>query len=392
MKKNSMRLLAILTICFATISICFAQNPQGVRIPVSDIYKISADAGGVNLIEGGVSSVRKTGKTGLLIKGETVRVGDRVSTDSLGKAEILLNPGSYLRLAGNSEFEFTNSSLDDLQIKLTRGSAIMEVITNSDDGFVIGVETPQTKSFILESGIYRFDVVADGTSKVEVWKGKLQIGKDKSGIVKGGKVASVNNSQLAITKFDRDNKDEFEIWSKLRAKDLSQINASLDQRGMRNSLLSGLYSGAWNGYDTYGVWVFNYRTRTWCFMPRGYGFSSPYGFGLGRNIWDCGLTYQIVYSNPPVVTNSGTTSNVKPQVTRGDGRPIRTDSEERKPVGGGDRGGRQVPVGDVYKPERGGSRDGTPIFSPPSRGDSAPRSEPPASRPAVAPPQSKPDN
>jgi hypothetical protein len=317
----------------------------------------------------------------LLIKGETVNVGDRVSTDSNGKAEILLNPGSYLRLAGNSEFEFTNSSLDDLQIKLIRGSAIMEVITNSDDGFVIGVETPQTKAFVLESGIYRFDVTADGLSKVEVWKGKLQIGTGKAGIVKGGKVASVNNSQLAITKFDRDNKDEFETWSKLRAKDLSQINASLDQRGMRNSLLSGLNSGAWNGYDTYGVWVFNYRTRTWCFMPRGYGFSSPYGFGMGQNIWDCGMTYQILYSNPPVITNTSP-SNVKPANTRGDGRPIRVDSDERKPVAGG----RQVPVGDVFKPGRDNIfNDSKPIFSPSvPRGDSAPvKSDPPASSPAT---------
>jgi hypothetical protein len=138
-------------------------------------------------------------------------------------------------------------------------------------------------------------------------------------------------------------------------------------------------------------------------MPFGYGFNSPYGFGMGRNIWDCGMSYQIVYSNPPVVTNTSP-SNTKPTNTRGDGRPIRVDAGERKPVVGNDdrgerkpvvdggRGGRQVPVVDVFKPSRGGSSDSSPIFIPSSRGDSAPKSEPPASKPTAPPAQSKPDN
>jgi hypothetical protein len=393
MRKNSTQLLVMLTICFSVISVCFAQTPKGARIPVSDIYKISAGAGGVNLIEGGVSSVRKTGKTGLLIKGESVQEGDRVSTDSNGKAEILLNPGSYLRLAGNTEFEFTNASLDDLHLKFTRGSAIMEIITNSDDGFVIGIETPQTKVSIIESGIYRVNVLPDGTSQIEVWKGKLQVGTGKSGIVKGGKVLTVKNSETAITKFDRGSKDDFEVWSKARAKELSQMNAGLDQRGMRTSLLSGLYTGSWNAYNTYGIWVFDYRTRTWCFMPFGYGFNSPYGYGMGRNIWDCGMTYQIVYSAPPGGTTT-TPSNAKPGNTRGDGRPIRVDSDERKPVvnvdngSSSDRGSgrREIPVVDVFKPGRGGSSDSTPIFSPSPRGDSFPTKSDPPSNPAPSSP------
>jgi hypothetical protein len=39
-----------------------------------------------------------------------------------------LNPGSYIRLAENSSFEFLTTSLDDLQLKLSDGSAMLEVM------------------------------------------------------------------------------------------------------------------------------------------------------------------------------------------------------------------------------------------------------------------------
>jgi FecR protein len=359
MKQNYLRLLTILVLCFAVVSVSFAQNRRGASIPVADLYKISASAGGVNLIEGKVTSVRKNGKSGLLIKGETIEVGDKVTTDSIGKAEILLNPGSYLRLSENSEFEFTNSSLDNLQVKITRGSVIMEVITNSDDGFIVGVQTPQNKVFIIESGVYRFDVLADAASQVEVWKGKVQIGIGKAGIIKGGKTATLNGSQVAIAKFDRDKKDSFEIWSKARAKELSVANAGLiDKSGLRTSLMSGFYGRSWNAYDSYGVWILNIRGGGWCFMPFGYGFNSPYGFGFGRNLWDYNLPYQIIYTSPSN-GNTNTNTNVKPPVVRTDDTPIGRGQRETP---------RQRPVVDISGSRDDRKSDG-PIFSPPTRSE-----------------------
>ncbi len=367
MNQNLLRVLTILTLCFSVISISIAQNRRGASILVSDIYKISANAGGVNLVDGKVTAVRKNGKSGLVIKGETIIAGDIVTTSANGKAEILLNPGSYLRLSENSEFEFTNSSLDNLQIKLTRGSAIMEVITNSDDGFVVGVQTPQNKSFIVDSGVYRFDVLADGTSQVEVWKGKVQTGTTKSSIVKGGKTATFKDSQVSVAKFDRDKKDTFEIWSKARAKDLSVANAGLiDRTGLRSSLMSGFYGRSWNAFDSYGVWVLNMRNGGWCFMPFGYGWNSPYGFGFNNWLGHYNLPYQIIYTNPVTTTPVVSTD-----------RQVRTGgATENKPVSRGDqRMPRQQPVVDIYSPTKGDyntDRGSQPIFNPPTRVESTP--------------------
>ena len=66
-------------------------------------------------------SSERTDAAGCFFKGDTLEIGDRVSTADDGKAEILLNPGSYLRLGGHSAFEFKTTSLDDLQIRLRFG-------------------------------------------------------------------------------------------------------------------------------------------------------------------------------------------------------------------------------------------------------------------------------
>ncbi|MCV5132938.1 FecR family protein, partial [Escherichia coli] len=80
-----------------------AQN-ETLRAAAGDKWMISARAGGVNYVEGDVAVVRSNARSGRLLKGDMVEIGDRVSTGTSGKAEILMNPGSYIRLAGNSAF------------------------------------------------------------------------------------------------------------------------------------------------------------------------------------------------------------------------------------------------------------------------------------------------
>jgi ferric-dicitrate binding protein FerR (iron transport regulator) len=182
--------------CLAFSTVLFAQIPSSI----SDMYLISSKAGKVNLVEGTVSVERNNGKSTILKQGDELAVGEKASTESNGKAEVLLNPGSYLRLGENSEFEFSTNDLDDLQLKLSRGSAIFEVITNTDQGFAVGIQTPQTKTLILESGVYRIDILADNSTKVSVWKGKAQVGEKQSFIIKDGKFAIVKDSQVAVAK------------------------------------------------------------------------------------------------------------------------------------------------------------------------------------------------
>ena len=109
-----------------------AAQAQDARSSVASDYLISAKAGGVNYVEGKVSVFRKTGTSGYLVAGDEINIGDRVTTSSDGKAEILLNPGSYLRIGGSTSFDFISTDLENLKVNLRTGSAIFEVYASRE--------------------------------------------------------------------------------------------------------------------------------------------------------------------------------------------------------------------------------------------------------------------
>ena len=315
MKKNFMYIVAVGAIAFLLSSFAIAQDNRAISA-AGNLYVISANAGGVNYVEGKVAVAQKSGKSGYLLKGDTLEVGDKVSTGADGKAEILLNPGSYIRLAENSGFEFINTSLDDLQVKLTGGSAMFEVIT--DDEFKFAVNTPNTQFKIVQSGVYRVDVLNDGNGKIEVWKGKAEVGTGKAITVKGGREATIVNGQVVVEKFKRDDKETFTAWSKNRAKELAKVNSRLERDNLRTTLLNSFNNNGWNIYNSYGLWVFDRFSGNHCFLPFGYGWSSPYGFGFGRDIWYFRLP-QTIYNQPPARienNNGGRVDNQEQKVRR----------------------------------------------------------------------------
>ena len=273
----------------------------------SSLYVISAKAGAVNFVSGKVAVDKKDAKSGYLIKGDTVEVGEKVRTGSEGRAEILLNPGSFVRLAENTEFEFTTTSLDDLQVKLDGGSAIFEVI--ADREFNVAVNTPKSRFYLIKSGIYRVDVLSDGFGKLSVWKGQAQIGDKNATVVKGGRTAAFINGQASVQKFDRDDKGELELWSKDRAKELAKVNARLRGREMNRSLISTFSQNGSGNLNGYGLWVFDPFSRSHCFLPFGNGWSSPYGYGFNISIWNYATpTYNLNQTNP----NFGNAANQQP--------------------------------------------------------------------------------
>jgi len=305
MKKNLLYVFSVGLIGILFSVTAFAQTAQQREdrrtvSAASSLYVISAKAGAVNYVEGKVSVARQEGKSGYLLKGDELEIGDVVSTGADGRAEILLNPGSFVRLAENSVFEFASTALDDLQLNLKGGSAMLEVIT--DNEFTFAVNTPKAKLFIVKSGVYRVDVLSDGTGKIEVWKGAANANGTE---IKSGRQATVNGNQTAVVKFDRDDKDALEVWSKSRAKELSKINARLQNNYLRTSLMNSYYQTRWSLYDSFGLWVYSRYDGSYCFLPFGYGWSSPYGYYYPRDIWYYNLP-PVIYNPPPPTTTTTT--------------------------------------------------------------------------------------
>src|SRR4029079_15405456 len=89
-------------------------------------YVVSAKAGIVSIIDGEVSVKSDKGDWRPLLEGDEVKPADLVKTGVTSRIEILLNPGTYLRIAENSQLNFKAVTSVNLQMRLMSGAAILE--------------------------------------------------------------------------------------------------------------------------------------------------------------------------------------------------------------------------------------------------------------------------
>lgn len=270
----------------ACISSVAAQTQRrGGAAEREQLYIVSAKAGGVNHVTGGVRVERANGtkQTFILAKGDELNDKDKVSVGAAGRIEILLNPGSYLRLAENTELEFTSTDLENLKLNLRQGSALIEAsAVGGERGADVSIKTPQATVELEKSGIYRINTDINAT-EIYVWKGEARVGNQ---IIKAGRktVVGSNGVAIAAVKFDKeDSRDALDIWSKERAKELAKLNDKLERRQ-----LSRAFSGY--GFNSFtgrygGFWVFNRLTGGYCYVPYGWSYwNSPYGYGYGSGV------------------------------------------------------------------------------------------------------------
>jgi hypothetical protein len=298
--KSLFRIVLASAIGLSAISSVYAQENKerrNISPEQGQIYVISAKAGGVSYASGAVRVERMaTQKRYVLAKGDEISDGDVVSVGETGNAEILLNPGSFLRLAENTDIQFTDTNLESLLLKIKNGSALIEASAVGEQGADIKIVTPQSTVSLQKSGIYRLNVSANAT-EVFVWKGAAIVGNE---FVKAGRKAVLQKGLTAVVaKFDKDeSRDAFDIWSKDRSKELAKINSKIKNRDLTQAF-SG-YSNLY-GFNRFGgFWAFNRLTGTYCFVPYGYGyFSSPYGYG-----YNSGIYWYYSGNNTPVVTTT----------------------------------------------------------------------------------------
>jgi hypothetical protein len=258
---------------FLALLVCAAATgATSARAQTRDKYLISAKAGGINYISGNVTVNRRgTGGQQTLTDQDNLEDGDVVTTGAGGRVEVLLNPGSYMRVAENSEFEFADTSLERLRINLLRGSAIIEVV-GEDDYLELKVETPQASANIFKRGIYRINVPAMDRTEFIVRKGRALVVPPAQEI-KSGKMIIISRGMTEIAKIDKRLEDSLDLWSRERAEYLASIN-----RQMQPSVLSASLSDYTDDW-MYGSWAYDRRRNCYVYVPGRGGASSPYGYG-----------------------------------------------------------------------------------------------------------------
>lgn len=289
--------LAVLVSVF--VSAGYAQNREK--------FGISAKAGGVNSVTGSVMVTRAGQAPQLLTSQDDLLAGDVVTTGPESQAEVLLNPGSYFRLAANSEFSLVDNSLDNLVVRLAKGSAIIEATGGDDVDMWINVLANQKHLVIARGGIYRINV-QPGATELLVRQGRVLPDNNPREMVKGGKKVTYGVGEPVLAKLDKKDQDDFDLWSKLRAKTLAQANQKISNRSV-NGYLAGLSDfEAFSAASSWGLWAYSPFARSYTFVPFRYGWSSPYGHYYGNycNVWrySGGPGYNGSYGGT-VVGNSG---------------------------------------------------------------------------------------
>lgn len=207
--------------------------------------ELRATPGLVNIVDGKAQRLEPTGERRGLVAGQALEKGDRVVTEAGGYVELLLHPGCYLRLAGDSEVIFLDLTSGNLKLSIQRGAVLFEILRSNADMFwtedfynqvfdLITVITPQTQFGFAQHGIYRFDVSA-AAAELEVRKGEAVADGFR---VTDGKKMTFSNATPRIQKLER-TEDAFDIWSRNRAAVLASANKDLSKEEWHKASRTG---------------------------------------------------------------------------------------------------------------------------------------------------------
>jgi len=214
-------------------------------------FIVSTRAGLVNYVQGSATVKAAT----------SIPAGQPVGTGPGGAVEILLNPGSYLRMGENSQVILDNVDLSAIALRIMQGSAVIEA-NEIDKESPIKIGIGNLKVEIVKDGIYLF---TDG--KVVVVDGKVRDASNGLFYGKGYQIADDDHGYRAqkVKTFTT----ALELWSQKRDELIAQANLNVSNSLRRTpNLPLNSFLDVWLWYPAYGAFIY---------MP-GARYRSPYGY------------------------------------------------------------------------------------------------------------------
>jgi hypothetical protein len=236
---------------------------------------ISAQSGLVHYIEGKVFvgdtvADPKFGQFPQLKENEVLRT-------QLGRAEVLLSPGVFLRLGEEASIRMLSTSLADARMELLEGSIVIEAPESGKESGAVTVVYKDTSVWLADKGIYRFDTEP---AQLQVFEGEAMVSAGgKKLIVKKGKLLPLD-STLLVQKFDTNLTDALDRWSMRRAEYLAMANVSAAKQIADNGTYWGRGGWYWNPY--FGMYTY---------VPWDGVYNSPYGW----RFWSPARVYSVFY-------------------------------------------------------------------------------------------------
>lgn len=233
--------------------------------------------GTLNYVEGAVSinSQRVTAKS---IGSAQLGTGQSLAT-GVGKAEILLTPGVFLRVGDNSTVRMISSGLTDTEIGLDKGHAIVEVAEIHPENDLRIVADGETTE-LLKTGLYDFDL---NQQQLRVFEGKAEVlFGDGHFNVKGSREVPLEAGQkLKPQKFNKKDSeaDDLYRWSSLRSSYVAEAN--VDAASIYANSGWGPWGPGWWGAG----WYWDPWFDDFTFIPGDGIFYSPFGWGFYSPWW-----------------------------------------------------------------------------------------------------------
>jgi len=195
-----------------------------------------------------------------------VKAGQLVATAE-GRAEILLTPGVFLRLAENSSVRMLSNVLADTRLELVSGSALVEVGELLEHN-AISFEVSGIHMELAKKGLFRIDATP---ANMRVYEGQARVSSGSQSLTahKGHQI-DLEAAKLAETRFETKETDAFYRWSSRRAEYVAAANV-ISARVTSNSDYSSSFSG------NPGAWSWNPYFGMFTFLPANGVYWSPFG-------------------------------------------------------------------------------------------------------------------
>lgn len=217
--------------------------------------------------------------------GYQIKAAGSLRTTGNSRAELLLTPGTYLRVAENSEIEVMETAYTEMRFRVVRGTVIIESASLNPRIHSLTLAAPSGDLHVQSRGLYRLDVLPGQKPAVSVYKGRVLwtgAGGRKTRL-KSGRRWILGNSSSSLepgsSGLDKNyRKDPLNLWSRLRARELVQVNAGLSLAS-RDSAYPGF------GYQNKGGWVLSSKSQWFTYVPFDSSPRSPYGFHYTNIRW-----------------------------------------------------------------------------------------------------------
>lgn len=303
------------------VAVVLAALFASVPIPASAQTVIGAKSGVINWVEGNVflgdqPYVMQPSQFGEVKEGMVFRTED-------GRAEILLPPGVFFRVAENTSFKMISNRLIDTRVELLKGSGIVEIDDLAKEATVTLVAKDATIS-LNKAGLYRID---NDPAQLKVFKGTAEVEMNGQKLaVSAGKMAPLTGAVASAAKFNTENTDSFDNWSRRRGEVLADANISAAKQargypgagginpcvgvgvgGVGIGGIGGGYGGLGPFARPWGTWDYNPYYGLGTYVPCQGSVMSPYGLYY----WSPPMVYGAFFSPNPiyVFNNRGLTGS-----------------------------------------------------------------------------------